>query len=70
MESFFYQRPYTLENFNFLLNLISEQNPSDFKERIDQVIHKMGLLNIKPDEKSYNYIIKAAAKARQVKLAE
>lgn len=27
LESFFYERPYTLENFNFLLNLIAEQAP-------------------------------------------
>ena len=70
MESFFYERAYTLENFNFLLNIIAEQAPKDFQDQISQVLNKMALLNIKPDEKSYNYLIKDASNMKEVRLAE
>lgn len=70
MESFFYERAYNLENFNFLLNLVSEQVPEDFKTRIQEIVNKMQLMRIYPDEKSYNYMIKAAGNGKDVELAE
>ena len=66
MESFFFERSYSLENFNFLLNLIAEQAPKDYQARLQQVLQKMQMLRVKPDEKTYNYLIKAAGKAKDI----
>lgn len=70
MESFFYERPYTLDNFNFLLNLVAEQAQPDAGKRIEEIVHKMGIMGIKPDDKSYNYMIKASGNIKDVAQAE
>ena len=49
MESFFFDRPYSVTNFNFLLNLIAEQHPPDYQNRIQEVVRKMGLLGMAAD---------------------
>lgn len=40
------------------------------KDQIPEVLAKMELLQIEPDDKTYNYMIKAAAVDGDVKLAE
>lgn len=70
MESFFFERPYSLENFNFLINLIAEQSPADYLVRLEEALRKMDLLAIKPNEKTYNYLVKAAGKAGDTSKAE
>lgn len=67
MEAFFFKREYTIDNFNFLLNLLAEQQKAD---TIPSVIKKMLNLGILPDERSYNYMIKAAAMVEDTALAE
>lgn len=64
MEAFFYKRSYDLENFNFLINLLIEQKKFSY---IEEVLTKMKMINIQPDERTYNYLIKAAAVQGDVK---
>ena len=49
-----------------MLNLIAEQAPKDYQARLEQVLQKMQMLRVKPDEKTYNYLIKAAGKAKDI----
>lgn len=67
LEAFFYKREYNLENFNFLINLLGHQNKL---QHIPEVISKMELMNIASDERTYNYMIKAAAMQNNTQLAE
>lgn len=67
LEAFFYKREYNLENFNFMVNLLGHQNKL---QHIPQVISKMELMKISPDERTHNYMIKAAAMQNDTLLAE
>jgi hypothetical protein len=66
VDSFFLKREYTLNNFNFLLNILAEQQNTD---KIPAVLDKMAFLKMLPDETSYNYMVKAAANKGDVQLA-
>jgi hypothetical protein len=47
IEAFFNKRSFTIENFNFLLNVIAEQNKT---HEIQKVLDMMKSLNILPTE--------------------
>lgn len=67
LDNFFKKREYTVENFNFLLNVLALQQRVD---RVPAVLAKMQALGVQPDEKSYNYMIKAAGNSGDAHLAE
>jgi len=50
-----------------LINLLIEQKKFGY---IDEVLAKMKMINILPDERTYNYLIKAAAVQGDVKKCE
>jgi len=67
IEKFFYQRDYTLENFNFYLQVLSSQYKGDEAE---EVIQKMKILGIKPDYETYTQLIAVSAKLKNVERVE
>lgn len=46
LATFFLKREYTLDNFNFLLNILAEQEATD---RLTAVLEKMQYLQIAPN---------------------
>ena len=66
-ESFFYQRDYSLKSFNFYLQVLAQQYKS--KEALD-ALRKMETLGLKPDDQSYNCVMTAFAKNRDIPMVE
>ena len=67
LEKFFYQRNYTLENFNFYLQVLWEQYKI---EEWEKALSRMQILGIKPSPESYNYLLTAYAKLGNIDKAE
>lgn len=67
MEKFFYQREYTLKNFNFYLQVLTSQYKA---EEAKKVISKMVTLGISPDSESYNHLVTVHAKLGELDKVE
>lgn len=67
MEKFFYQRNYTLENFNFYLQVLCSQYKG---EETLKVLDQMKTLGIEPDKASYVHVITTFAKLKDIDKVE
>lgn len=67
MEKFFYQRDYSLANFNFYLQVLTSQYRVD---DVVEVFEKMKTLGIQPSTESYTHIITAYSKLGNIDKAE
>ena len=67
MEKFFYQRDYSIKNFNFYLQVLTSQYKVD---EVVEVFNKMNTLGIAPDSESYNHIITVHSKLGDIDKAE
>lgn len=66
-ENFFYQRDYTLKNFNFYLQVLAQQ----YKDKEAMVaFRKMETMGIKPDDVTFNQLMLAFAKNRNIEMVE
>lgn len=66
-ESFFYQRDYTLKNFNFYLQVLAQQYKD---EDALKTLRKMETMGLKPDDQTYNQVMVALAKNRKIEQVE
>lgn len=67
MEKFFYQRDYSITNFNFYLQVLTSQYKVD---EVVEVFEKMKILGIQPNSESYTHIITAYSKLGNIDKAE
>jgi hypothetical protein len=63
-ESFFYQRDYSVKNFNFYLQVLATQYK---KDEALSAFRKMEAMGIRPTDHSYNYLMLNFAKNRDIK---
>lgn len=61
MEKFFYQRDYTLQNFNFYLQVLSAQYKV---EEAEKAFERMQILGLQPDKETFNHLITVNAKSK------
>ena len=64
-ESFFYQRDYTLQNFQFYLQVLSQQYKKDDALK---ALRKMEAMGIVPNDTIYNLVMLAFAKNKDLKM--
>ena len=66
-ENFFYQRDYTLKNFNFYLQVLAQQYKT--KEAME-AYKKMETLGIKPNDETFTQLMTAYAKNKDIEMVE
>lgn len=64
---FFYQRNYTLQNFNFYLQVLSAQYKA---EEAEKALDKMQILGLQPDKETFNHLITVNAKLKNLDRVE
>jgi len=66
-EGFFFKREYNLKNFNFYLQVLSKHHKPDEAFR---TLEKMITMGIAPDYESYNHVLSAYARDRNIEKSE